>query len=167
MDLDLIIEEFREKNYQNFDVFYQETKRHVFYSASLIIKGYHIDDIIQETYIKFLENLDKYSSKTNVKAFLSKIAYNLAINMYNKEKRIIKDDEYIDFQSTEYDPLLSLEVIEMLKVLSEDEKKVVVLKVLNELKFKEIASIINKPLGTVLWIYNKAMKKLRGDLSEK
>ncbi len=167
MDLEVIIEEFKEKNYENFSIFYNETKRYVFYSASLILKDYHIDDIIQDTYIKFLENIDKYQPKTNIKAFLSKIAYNLAINTYNKEKRMVKNDDVINSKTQEFDPFISIEVNEILKVLSDDEKKVIVLKILNDLKFKEIASIINKPLGTVLWIYNKAMKKLRGGSDEK
>jgi len=29
------------------------------------------------------------------------------------------------------------------------------------LKFREIVPIVDKPLGTVLWIYNKAIKKLK------
>ncbi|HBY65483.1 MAG TPA: RNA polymerase subunit sigma-24, partial [Acholeplasmataceae bacterium] len=30
-----------------------------------------------------------------------------------------------------------------------------------DLKFKDIVPIVDKPLGTVLWIYNKAIKKLK------
>ena len=37
---------------------------------------------------------------------------------------------------------------------------------INDLKFKEIASITKKPLGTVLWIYNKAIKKLKEKVGE-
>ena len=33
--------------------------------------------------------------------------------------------------------------------------------VINDLKFREIAEIIHKPIGTVLWVYNKAIKKLK------
>jgi RNA polymerase sigma-70 factor (ECF subfamily) len=29
------------------------------------------------------------------------------------------------------------------------------------MKFKDIARVVDKPLGTVLWIYNKAIKSLK------
>ena len=32
--------------------------------------------------------------------------------------------------------------------------------------FKEIATYLNKPLGTVQWQYNEAMKKLRKEISK-
>jgi RNA polymerase sigma-70 factor (ECF subfamily) len=35
------------------------------------------------------------------------------------------------------------------------------MKVFGNLKFKDIAATLEKPLGTVLWIYNKAIKKLK------
>ncbi len=51
--------------------------------------------------------------------------------------------------------------MELLNDLDDTAKEIVVQHVINELKFKEIAKIVNKPLGTVLWIYNKAMKDLK------
>ena len=53
---------------------------------------------------------------------------------------------------------------DLLKSLDDTSKEIVILHVINELKFKEIAKIVNKPLGTVLWIYNKAIKTLKGEL---
>ena len=32
-------------------------------------------------------------------------------------------------------------------------------------KFNEIKDIVKKPLGTVLWIYNKSLKKVRKELN--
>ena len=81
MSLDYIIEELRVCDYTNFDEFYNETKKTVFFSIVAIVKDDNIiDDLIQDTYIKFLENIDKYQSKTNIKAYLSTMAHNLAIN---------------------------------------------------------------------------------------
>ncbi|MDR4968237.1 MAG: hypothetical protein RG740_01325 [Acholeplasmataceae bacterium] len=42
----------------------------------------------------------------------------------------------------------------------------VTLHIINDLKFREIADTIDKPLGTVLWIYNKAIKKLRAKVGD-
>ncbi|MFA6936431.1 MAG: sigma factor-like helix-turn-helix DNA-binding protein, partial [Bacilli bacterium] len=48
-----------------------------------------------------------------------------------------------------------------LTVLTKEEREVVFLHINNDLKHREISKVINKPLGTVLWIYNKAIKKLK------
>lgn len=164
MELDDIVEEFRDCNYDHFDIFYEETKKTVFFALASIVKNKdEVDDLIQDTYVKFLENIGKYKSKTNVKAYLSTMAHNIAINHYNKEKRLVHNDLVFDYikDDTKEEFSTDIEVVEMLKDLDQISKEIVILHVINELKFKEIASIVDKPLGTVLWIYNKAMKQLR------
>lgn len=37
---------------------------------------------------------------------------------------------------------------------------------IDNLKFKEIAKMKDKPLGTILWLYNKAIKKLKRKVEE-
>lgn len=45
--------------------------------------------------------------------------------------------------------------------LNEAQKEVVTLKILGNYTHKEIAEMLQKPLGTVLWLYNTSIKKLR------
>ena len=60
MSLDEIIEELRVCNYSHFDQFYNETKKTVFFSIASIVKDDSIiDDLMQDTYVKFLENISK------------------------------------------------------------------------------------------------------------
>ena len=163
MNIDDMIEEFRVCNYTHFDEFYNLTKKNVFFSIVSIVKdNYVVDDLMQDTYMKFLENINNYKSKS-INAYLSTIARNLAINYYNKEKRIIHNDEIIDYvQSDDKAPNYEyIEVLEMLKTLDDTSREIVILHTINDLKFKEIAKIVDKPLGTVLWIYNKAIKELK------
>ncbi|MCR4899165.1 MAG: sigma-70 family RNA polymerase sigma factor [Acholeplasmatales bacterium] len=163
MNIDDMIEEFRVCNYTHFDEFYNLTKKNVFFTIIAIVKdNYVVDDLMQDTYMKFLENINNYKSKS-INAYLSTIARNLAINYYNKEKRIIHNDEIIDYvQSDDKAPNYEyIEVLEMLKTLDDTSREIVILHTINDLKFKEIAKIVDKPLGTVLWIYNKAIKELK------
>ena len=55
----------------------------------------------------------------------------------------------------------------LLKGLSDEEREVLLYKVYADLKHREIAKLINKPLGTVLWLYNKAMKKVKRNMANK
>ncbi len=165
MDINDIVEELRVANYNHFDEFYNSTKKTVFFAIAAIIKDNStIDDLMQDTYVKFLENISKYQHKTSINAYLSTIAHNIAINHYNREKRLVHDEEVIDYVSddTSKKPNYEqIEALEMLKTLDDVSREIVVLHIINDLKFKEIAGIVNKPLGTVLWIYNKAIKELK------
>lgn len=163
MNIEDIVNEFKVANYTHFDEFYNTTKKNVFFSIAAIVKDQAaIDDLMQDTYVKFLENINKYQA-SSINAYLSTIAHNIAINYYNKEKRVIRDEEIIDYvadeeKKTNYQ---YIEALELLKGLDDISKEIVVLHTINDLKFKEIAKIVNKPLGTVLWIYNKAIKELQ------
>jgi len=165
MNIDDIINELRVANYAHFDEFYNSTKKNVFFSIAAIVKDNStIDDLMQDTYIKFLENISKYQSKTSINAYLSTIAHNIAINYYNREKRLVHDEEVIDYiydDTKKKNNYEEIEALELLKSLDPISKEIVVLHIINDLKFKEIANIVNKPLGTVLWIYNKALKELK------
>jgi RNA polymerase sigma-70 factor (ECF subfamily) len=51
------------------------------------------------------------------------------------------------------------------QVLNDEERSIVLLHAVSGMKHKEIASILNKPLSTVLSKYNRAIKKLNQELS--
>ena len=50
---------------------------------------------------------------------------------------------------------------DLIGTLSEEEKRIVTMKIKGELTFKEISSILEMPMGTVSWKYQEAAKKLR------
>ena len=52
------------------------------------------------------------------------------------------------------------------QTLSDREREVLDLKLLGDLKFREIAKTLGQPLGTVTWLYNQGIKKLRRCLRE-
>lgn len=54
-----------------------------------------------------------------------------------------------------------LAIAQAMQVLSPEELELVHLKLMAELKFKEIAQLLDMPQGTVSWKYQQAMKKLR------
>ena len=63
---------------------------------------------------------------------------------------------------TEETPLLDL----VYETLSGIELEVFILHVIDDLKHREIAKIMKKPLGTITWIYNKALKKMKEKVGE-
>ena len=53
----------------------------------------------------------------------------------------------------------------MIKGLKDEQRQVVTLKVLGGYTHKEIAAMLGKPIGTIQWIYNTSVKKLKVMLS--
>ena len=80
-------------------------------------------------------------------------------------KRQVYDEEYI-YSVKEESPTDVPDLFYLLDYLNEKEREIVILHMIDNLKFKEIAKMKDKPLGTILWLYNKAIKKLKRKVEE-
>ncbi|MCK5388186.1 MAG: RNA polymerase sigma factor [Candidatus Izimaplasma sp.] len=164
-DINELVKQLQNGNIEVFDDIYYQTKNIVYYSIFIILKDCQLsEDIMQDTYLKALNKIHTYKRKAHFKSWLVTIAKNLAINEFNRRKREmlidISDQEYI-FGSTASTSENEVLITQIFKILSDTEKEVVLLHVVGDLKHREIAAILNKPLGTVTWTYNQAIKKLR------
>ena len=54
----------------------------------------------------------------------------------------------------------------LLDYLDKLERQIVILHIFDKMKFREISDMLNMPLGTVLWQYNKAIKKLKKEVGK-
>ncbi|MGD9909652.1 MAG: RNA polymerase sigma factor [Candidatus Izemoplasmatales bacterium] len=155
-----------------FQQFYDETYRQVFYMAYSISHDKSLaEDIMQDTYMKMIEMLPTYHS-TNPLAYLLTIAKNLSINEYHKRKKVIHSDDYFEtYQSIVIDNASiqaeKKEIIQQaLSQLSDIEKDVYLLHNLENLRHREIALILDKPIGTITWLYQQANQKIKKWLEE-
>ncbi len=153
-----------------FDDIYYETKNVVYYTVLGIVKDKSLaEDIMQETYLKSLAKIHSFKPRYGFKSWIVTIARNTAINEYNRRKRELSFDPNIDdyiFGTEESNSEKELIVKEMLETLPEEEREIMILHVVGDLKHRQIAEIVNKPLGTVTWLYNKAIKKLKNEYGE-
>lgn len=167
MDLKELLVQLQNDKMEYFDEFYNLTKNKVFYMAYSILQDYHLsEDILQDTYVKFLKHKNKVKVDGNILSYLLEISKNLSLNYVNKHKKVVNIDNIIFKYEEQYqEEFEELKLVkDMKKILNENEFQIVILKIINELTNNEIAQLLNKPLGTVLWTYNNAIKKLRRDL---
>lgn len=171
-ELNHLISELSKGNLDVFDEFYDKTKNQLYYHIIHIIKDRQLaEDILQEVYLKILNSLNSFKPGTNPLAWMITIARNTSINLYNKRKREIYYDAYenpnlygsVENPASQDTPLIDM----MYQVLNEKERELVILYVINGLTHKEIANMLNRPLGTVLWQYNQAIKKLKEKVGER
>ena len=129
-NLEDIIEEFRVGNYDSFEEFYYETSKQLYVFIYDIIRNRQSsEDLLQETYMRFLNNIDKYKKNTNYFNFLVTIARNLAINEYHKQKRVINDEEYI-YSIKEESKTDVPNLFYLLDYLDEKQREIVILHII-------------------------------------
>lgn len=159
------IEKLKEYDDDAFEYIYQMTKKGVYAVIFSVVRDYdETEDIMQDVYIRMIKSIHQYQENTNFYNWLLQIARNAAIDHYRKQKKIANYDmaDYdMTFQSNTPDPSEADIFESMMQVLNDDERTVVLLKVVDQMKHRDIARIMGKPIGTVLWIYQNAMKKLK------
>lgn len=167
MDLQEIFQQLKNGDRSNFATFYEQSKRQVFYNILSLTKNYALaEDLLQDTYVHFLQNLDKIKDGTKAMGYLFTISKNLTLDYFKKNNRMGElefEDQVpsVDSQSRLNEELL----LDRIKnILNDKEFRIFVLHVLDELTFEEIRKIVNKPLGTVLWSYNNSIKKIRKEI---
>lgn len=165
MDLKEAAKRIKEKDEVAFEYIYKTTSSSVYAIIKNIVKDHNLtEDLMQETYIKMIKSINSYNDKYNFRSWILTIARNNAIDTYRKMKKEllvdISESEYL-FPSTKSNVTNEYNANFFLSLLDDEEREVVILYAMEEFKHKEIAKILNKPLGTVTWIYNKAMKKMQ------
>lgn len=143
------------------------------------------EDLVQETYLKAYNAFDSFTPGTNLKAWLYRIMTNTYINSYRKKQRRpletsaedVTDSQLYTTSSHDSTGLESAEVealklmpnsriSEALNSLNEDYRMVVYYADVEGLAYKEIAEVMDIPLGTVMSRLHRGRKQLREMLKD-
>lgn len=165
MSLNEVFLELKRGDQSHFNWFYENSKKQLFYNILSYTKNYELsEDLLQETYVKFLTNIKNIDDKVNVLGYLMVMSKNITLDYFKKNNRIeTLNEEDISFEDNKIHETMLVSKIK--EILNDIEFKILILHILGELTFNEIKDIVNKPLGTVLWIYNNSLKKVRKELN--
>jgi len=169
INYDDYIDKLIEKNDEAFKVVYENTKKGVFSIIISIVKNKAVtEDLMQDTYIKMIEKINSYKKGRNFYAWLLQIAKNTALDHYRKFHRetVYDPQEQAYLHSHMSQEPKTYDVLDLIKPLDDLDKQIVLLRAVDDMKFKDIAKLVNKPLGTVLWLYNRAIKTLKDYLGD-
>lgn len=132
------------------------------------------EDVTSDFFLKLWEIADTYCFGGRHKRWLVTIARNMALDLLKKRSReqlTINDeenfrDEPADSVSTEDTVSGNMAVAEALERLDESEREIISMKIFADMTFKDIAAVLEKPIGTVTWKYRNAIAKLREFIGE-
>lgn len=141
----------------------------------MVIDHESSDDIAQETFVKVWKNLDKFNGESKLYTWIYRIATNEALTHLRKKKRrfflSIGDIENELMSTLEADIYYSGDVIQLklqkaILTLPEKQRLVFNMKYFEELKFREIAEVLEVTVGSLKAQYHHAVKKIEKYLKE-
>lgn len=145
------------------------------------------EDLVQETYLKAYRAYDTFQEGTNLKAWLYRILTNTYINKYRKDnrrpdevdlgdvedlylyRRLGSEDTVEVSRTTEdrvLDGLVESDVKAAVEELPENFRMPVLLADLEGFSYKEIAEILDIPIGTVMSRLHRGRKAMQKRLWE-
>lgn len=149
-----------------FSIIIQNYQKNIYYHIKYKVLNHEdADDICQNVFIKIWKNIKKFKWNSSIKTWIYTITIN-EINTFLKRKNRFKlfsiyeetiktfSDEYFD--GNEIEKKLWLEV----NKLPKKQKEIFILRYKEDIKFKEIAKILNVAEGTVKSSYSIAKNKL-------
>lgn len=142
-------------------------------------------DLVQDAYMKAYQAFGSFKEGTNLKAWMYRILTNTYINSYRKAQRrptessaedmtdwqlaeTAKHDS-VGLESAEVEALKNIpdkRIQDALMSLGEDYRMVVYYADVEGLTYKEIAEIMDTPIGTVMSRLHRGRKQLRSKLKD-
>ncbi len=117
-------------------------------------------EIVDDIFVSFFEKVikEKKNEILNIKQYLCTSIKNASLNRLKEQRRTVPFNDDIDYQKEE----MPIHLIETLFIgLNNEEQYIITEHILLDIKFKDIASELNRPLYTITSIYRRAIMKIR------
>ncbi|HBQ22092.1 MAG: hypothetical protein A2Z91_03660 [Deltaproteobacteria bacterium GWA2_38_16] len=170
-----LVLEFKEGNEKAFNELFLQFQKPIYGLAMRILANHSdADEVVQKTFMQVYLNLNTFRGESSFKTWLYKIAINQCKDhLKNKEQQISKIDletpamKKLKVQSSH--PLKKIIgeqhtqiLLEKINALSQQQKTAIILRVFDDLAFKEIAEALDCTESTAKVHYHQAILKLKG-----
>ncbi|MFC3198347.1 RNA polymerase sigma factor [Parapedobacter deserti] len=169
-------------NETGLEILIDRYKSKIYTSIYLLVKDeYLAEDIFQDTFIKVINTLrgGRYNEEGKFLPWVMRIAHNLVIDHYRKERRtpvVVNSDGFDIFDVLHFaDESAETRMIReqthrdlrrMIQLLPDDQKEVLIMRHYGDMSFKEIADVtevsINTALGRMRYALNNLRKMMYG-----
>ena len=177
-----VISHYKAGNEEVFAVLVNRYKSKVFTKIFYIVKDKYIaEDLTQDVFIKAVNTIKsgKYNEEGKFAQWVSRVAHNLAIDFFRKNKRhptITMEDGSNIFNTLKFaEDSFEVEKIknetkvlvrDLIKKLPENQREVLIMRHYEDMSFQEIAEATGVSINTALGRMRYALINLRKHLSE-
>lgn len=160
---DGLLKRVAEKDSKALSELYGKSYKKVYAFVLSVLKNRHdAEDVTSDVYVRLFTFAGSYKGGKPM-AWIFTVARNLCMEKFrNRKKQLSVEDADIFSQDAYcYSPDDRIVLEATLEKLSEEERQIVVLRAVSDLKFKEIAAITALPTATVITKYSRALAKLK------
>ena len=130
------------------------------------------DDLVQDTLARAWEKRQLWRAGSDLRAWLFTIMHNVHVNQFSTRRRELAESSLdaddgpvagwqIPVRATQSDRIELNEVLTQIGRLPIDQREVLILAAVEELRYEDIARVQGVPIGTVMSRLNRAREKLR------
>ena len=171
-----LVELFKSKDSQQkaFKILMLKYKERLYWHIRKIVLTHDdADDVLQNTFVKIWQNLDSFQGNSALYTWIYRIATNESLTLLKKKKKNsaypidgevnklesqLKSDPY--FEGTE----IQIQLQKAISTLPEKQKIIFNMKYFDDLKYGEIAEILETSVGSLKASYHHAAKKIEAYL---
>lgn len=176
---EVLVKRFANGDNQAFDILLNRHRNRVYTYILLIVRNRDLaEDVFQETFMKVIVTIkqNRYVDNGKFYAWVTRIAHNLIIDIFRKERNenTVSNDEFEEvdlFNNSKFsdenieDKLVRNQVMSdvnnLVRMLPDSQKEVVVLRYYKNLSFKEIADQTGVSINTALGRMRYAVLNMR------
>ncbi len=163
----------KEEKWQTFEAEAMPYMADLYRTAMWLVRNQtEAEDLVQETFIQSLQSFHRYEPGTNCKAWMTTILYHLNSKRKRKlgQMPMIGDAEEMLAETLRFEPpvasqITDKEILTALKNMPQKFRDAVILADVEEFAYREVAEILEIPIGTVMSRLHRGRKILRGKLA--
>jgi RNA polymerase sigma-70 factor (ECF subfamily) len=178
-----LVEALKKKENWAYELLYREFAPKIGSIAKSYLNTDDVDDVVQDVFVRIFKGIKKFRGDSKLSTWIYRIAVNVCkdyLQKYKKRNEFLtdfqesdnEDEIYIQPQARENvleEVLRSItaeKVQEALEKLSPEDRLLIKLRDIDGLSYEEIASVLQKPVGTVKSRLHYARKRLGKLLKE-
>ena len=182
-DKELVLR-YRDGDVASFQILVDRYQNKIFSYVLMLVKDKQLaDDIFQDTFLKIIRTIKAgvYKEEGKFIQFAMRIAHNLIIDHFRKAKRLpmvdpTKEDYDMLDNARFMDPSIEEQMVteqtyddvrKMIEFLPDEQREVLVMRMYDDMSFKEIAEATNVSINTALGRMRYALINLRKMAKEK
>lgn len=136
---------------------------------NIVLNHDDANDILQNTFVKVFQNLDKFKGESKLFSWMYRIATNEALTFLSKKSKLggisseaLQNKTIANLQSDIYfdGNEIQIKLQKAIALLPEKQQLVFKMKYFEELKYEEISEILGTSVGALKASYHIAVKKI-------